>query len=81
MGAICGTYEGVIERFGPFGVLPECRGTGLGKLLLHLTLDPCPRHGAHSAVVPDGRQAVGGRHVSIWVAGFSITRTFHHPLA
>lgn len=44
-----GTYEAVIERFGPFGVLPESRGTGLGKALLHLTLERMTALGAHSA--------------------------------
>ena len=34
-----GTYEQVIERFGPFGVLPSSRGTGLGKVILHLTME------------------------------------------
>ena len=47
--AMHGTYEGVIERFGPFGVLPESRGTGLGKALLHLTLERMTALGAHSA--------------------------------
>lgn len=47
--AMHGTYESVIERFGPFGVLPESRGTGLGKVLLHLTLERMTALGAHSA--------------------------------
>ncbi|WP_221934929.1 GNAT family N-acetyltransferase [Georgenia yuyongxinii] len=47
--AMHGTYEAVIERFGPFGVLPESRGTGLGKVLLHLTLERMTALGAHSA--------------------------------
>jgi GNAT superfamily N-acetyltransferase len=47
--AMHGTYESVIERFGPFGVLPESRGTGLGKVLLHLTLERMCALGAHSA--------------------------------
>jgi GNAT superfamily N-acetyltransferase len=47
--AMHGTYESVIERFGPFGVLPASRGTGLGKVLLHLTLERMTALGAHSA--------------------------------
>lgn len=47
--AMHGTYEAVVERFGPFGVLPESRGTGLGKVLLHLTLERMVAVGAHSA--------------------------------
>ncbi|WP_344154913.1 GNAT family N-acetyltransferase [Kribbella yunnanensis] len=69
------TYEGVIERFGPFGVLPECRGTGLGKLLLHLTLTQMAATGAHSAwFLWTGEQSAAGR---LYLgAGFTITRTF-----
>ncbi|MFF1822655.1 GNAT family N-acetyltransferase [Kribbella sp. NPDC058245] len=69
------TYEGVIERFGPFGVLPECRGTGLGKLLLHLTLTRMAALGAHSAwFLWAGEQSAAGRlYLS---TGFTITRTF-----
>lgn len=44
-----GTYEQVIERFGPFGVLPSSRGTGLGKAILHLTLQNMVALGAQSA--------------------------------
>ncbi|HEY0119573.1 MAG TPA: GNAT family N-acetyltransferase [Cellulomonas sp.] len=47
--AMHGTYEAVIERFGPFGVLPAHRGTGVGKVLLHLTLERMTSLGAHSA--------------------------------
>lgn len=69
------TYEGVIERFGPFGVLPECRGTGLGKLLLHLTLTQMSAAGAHSAwFLWTGEQSAAGR---LYLgAGFTVTRTF-----
>ncbi|WP_405060712.1 GNAT family N-acetyltransferase [Kribbella sp. NBC_01505] len=69
------TYEGVIERFGPFGVLPECRGTGLGKLLLHLVLTRMAGLGAHTAwfLWADAQSAAGRLYLS---AGFTITRTF-----
>jgi|SRR5580765_3492527 len=46
---MCGTYEGVIDRFGPFGVVPSSRGTGLGELLLHLTMRRMVALGAHTA--------------------------------
>lgn len=70
-----GTYEGVIERFGPFGVLPESRGTGLGKAILHLTLERMTALGAHSAWflwADEGTpaSALYGK------TGFAITRTF-----
>ncbi|TDD61414.1 N-acetyltransferase [Kribbella antibiotica] len=69
------TYEGVIERFGPFGVLPECRGTGLGKLLLHLTLTRMAAAGAHGAwfLWADAESAAGRLYLG---TGFTITRTF-----
>jgi len=69
------TYEGVLERFGPFGVLPECRGTGLGKLLLHMTLTRMVAAGAHSAwFLWTGEKSAAGR---LYLgAGFTVTRTF-----
>ena len=47
--AMCGTYDGVIERFGPFGVRTDLRGLGLGAILLHLALHRMVALGAHSA--------------------------------
>lgn len=70
-----GTYEAVIERFGPFGVLPESRGTGLGKLLLHLTLERMVSLGAHSAwfLWADEGSTASGLYAN---TGFIPTRTF-----
>ncbi len=44
-----GGYEGIPERFGPFGVDPEQQGKGLGKLLLHLCLENMRAEGLHGA--------------------------------
>ncbi|GAA0979909.1 hypothetical protein GCM10009555_045540 [Acrocarpospora macrocephala] len=81
--AMHGTYENVVERFGPFGVLPESRGTGLGEILLHLTLERMRASGAHSAwFLWTGETSPAGRLYA--KTGFTITRTFavlHAPLA
>ncbi|WP_329001725.1 GNAT family N-acetyltransferase [Kribbella sp. NBC_00709] len=73
--AMHGTYEGVIDRFGPFGVLPSSRGTGLGKVLLHLTLERMVAAGAHSAwfLWTGEKSAAGQLYLK---TGFDITRTF-----
>jgi GNAT superfamily N-acetyltransferase len=73
--AMHGTYEGVIDRFGPFGVLPTSRGTGLGKVLLHLTLERMVGLGAHSAwFLWTGEQSAAGQ--LYLKTGFTITRKF-----
>lgn len=73
--AMHGTYEGVIDRFGPFGVLPASRGTGLGKVLLHLTLERMAGLGAHSAwFLWTGEQSPAGQ--LYLKTGFTITRKF-----
>lgn len=73
--AMHGTYEAVIERFGPFGVLPESRGTGLGKALLHLTLERMTALGAHSAwfLWADEGSTASALYAK---TGFVATRTF-----
>lgn len=81
--AMHGTYENVLERFGPFGVLPESRGTGLGEILLHLTLERMRALGAHSAwfLWTEETSAAGYLYAK---TGFTVTRTFailHAPLA
>jgi GNAT superfamily N-acetyltransferase len=73
--AMCGAYEDVLERFGPFGVVPESRGTGLGKILLHLTLQRMRALGAHSAwFLWTGRETPAGYLYR--GADFTVTRTF-----
>lgn len=73
--AMFGTYEGVIDRFGPFGVLPTQRGLGLGEALLHLTLERMRACEAHSAwfLWTDEESPAGRLYAK---AGFSVTRTF-----
>lgn len=73
--AMHGTYESVIERFGPFGVLPESRGTGLGKALLHLTLERMTALGAHSAwfLWADEGSTASALYAK---TGFTTSRTF-----
>ncbi|GIH20045.1 GNAT family N-acetyltransferase [Rugosimonospora africana] len=80
--AMHGTYENVLERFGPFGVLPESRGTGLGEILLHLTLERMRALGAHSAWFLWTEKSSPAGHLYA-KTGFAITRTFavlHAPL-
>ncbi|HLT59795.1 MAG TPA: GNAT family N-acetyltransferase, partial [Microlunatus sp.] len=73
--AMHGTYEQVPERFGPFGVLPTQRGLGLGKMLLHLTLERMRAAGCHSAwfLWTDTESAAGRLYLK---TGFTVTRTF-----
>lgn len=73
--AMHGTYESAIERFGPFGVLPQSRGTGLGKILLHLTLEQMVSLGAHNAwfLWADEGTAASALYLK---TGFAVTRTF-----
>jgi GNAT superfamily N-acetyltransferase len=73
--AMHGTYENVLERFGPFGVVPDRRGTGLGKLLLHLTLERMRALGAHSAwfLWTEETSPAGILYAK---TGFTVTRRF-----
>ncbi|MFH8338086.1 GNAT family N-acetyltransferase [Streptomyces sp. AM6-12] len=73
--AMHGAYESALERFGPFGVLAEMRGTGLGKVLLHLVLARMRAHGAHGAwFLWTGERSPAGHLYRD--AGFSTTRRF-----
>lgn len=73
--AMHGAYESVDERFGPFGVLDEMRGTGLGKVLLHLVLERMRAHGAHCAwFLWTGERSPAGHLYR--KAGFTTTRVF-----
>ncbi len=73
--AMHGAYESVLERFGPFGVLTQRRGTGLGEALLHLTLERMRALGGHSAwfLWTDEQSPAGHLYTK---TGFSVTRTF-----
>ncbi|MFH9399216.1 GNAT family N-acetyltransferase [Streptomyces sp. NPDC017638] len=73
--AMHGTYEAALERFGPFGVREELRGTGLGKVLLHLVLERMRARGAHGAwFLWTGEDSPAGHLYR--QAGFTTTRVF-----
>ncbi|WP_052845236.1 N-acetyltransferase [Streptomyces sp. NRRL S-31] len=73
--AMHGAYEAAVERFGPFGVLEEARGTGLGKVLLHLVLERMRARGAHCAwFLWTGERSPAGHLYR--AAGFRTTRVF-----
>lgn len=70
-----GGYEGIRERFGPFGVHPDQRGRGIGKILLHHCLHTMRAHGLHGAwFLWTGEQSPAGHLYK--QTGFSVTRTF-----
>ncbi|MGG6314354.1 GNAT family N-acetyltransferase [Paenibacillus macerans] len=70
-----GGYEGVRERFGPFGVHPDQRGQGIGKILLHDCLRSMRAQALHGAwFLWTGEQSPAGYLYK--QAGFSITRSF-----
>ncbi|MEU3525930.1 GNAT family N-acetyltransferase [Streptomyces sp. NPDC038707] len=73
--AMHGAYEAALERFGPFGVRTELRGTGLGKVLLHLVLERMRARGAHGAwFLWTGENSPAGHLYR--AAGFTTTRVF-----
>ncbi len=73
--AMHAAYENVLERFGPFGVRPDRRGTGLGRVLLHLTLERMRAQGAHSAwFLWTGERSPAGQLYRS--TGFTVTRRF-----
>ncbi|MFI9249969.1 GNAT family N-acetyltransferase [Streptomyces sp. NPDC053069] len=73
--AMHGAYASADERFGPFGVLEEMRGTGLGKVLLHLVLERMRARGAHGAwFLWTGERSPAGHLYR--AAGFTTTRVF-----
>jgi len=71
-----GGYEGVRERFGPFGVDPSQQGKGLGKILLHDCLANMRGQGLHGAwfLWTGEATAAGQLYMKL---GFEITRRFH----
>ncbi|MBO1005895.1 GNAT family N-acetyltransferase [Pseudogracilibacillus auburnensis] len=71
-----GGYEGVPDRFGPFGVDPEQQGKGLGKILLHEALQSMRAEGLHGAwFLWTGEKTSAGYLYK--KTGFVITRQFH----
>lgn len=71
-----GAYEGIPERFGPFGVDPDQRGKGLGKILLNLCLEAMRAEGLHGAwFLWTGETSPAG-HLYL-KTGFKITRSFN----
>ncbi|GGD72166.1 GNAT family N-acetyltransferase [Paenibacillus nasutitermitis] len=70
-----GGYEGVRERFGPFGVDPGQRGRGIGKILLFDCLQLMRSHGMHGAwFLWTGEQSPAGQLYK--KTGFEVTRSF-----
>lgn len=73
---IFGGYEGVPDRFGPFGVDPDEQGKGLGKILLNLCLKQMKAQSLHGAwFLWTGEKSAAGYLYR--KTGFEITRTFH----
>lgn len=79
-GAIVGfatyaAYSGIVDRFGPFGVLGDQRGTGLGRILLHQTMTKMRAEGCHTAwFLWTGENSPAGHLYRS--AGFVTTRRF-----
>jgi GNAT superfamily N-acetyltransferase len=74
--ALYGAYRGILERFGPFGVDARERGTGLGKILMHLTMTRMRAEGLHTSwFLWTGEASAAGRLYT--GAGYEITRRFH----
>lgn len=73
--ALFGGYDGILERFGPFGVDPSQRGKGLGKILLYRTLEAMRARGAHGAWFLWTGEATAAGQLYL-KAGFEITRSF-----
>jgi mycothiol synthase len=71
-----GGYEGIRERFGPFGVDPSQQGTGLGKILLYDCLEAMRAVGLHGAwfLWTSTTSSAGQLYKRV---GFEVTRQFH----
>lgn len=73
---IYGGYEGIPDRFGPFGVDENQQGKGLGKIILHLCLQAMKGEGLHGAwFLWTGEKSSAGYLYK--KTGFEITRRFH----
>jgi mycothiol synthase len=73
---IYGGYEGVPDRFGPFGVDESMRGTGLGKILLYDCLKAMRSESLHGAWFMWTGETSPAGHLYKRV-GFHVTREFH----
>ncbi|MDZ5473709.1 GNAT family N-acetyltransferase [Bacillus sp. 31A1R] len=71
-----GGYEGIAERFGPFGVDPDQQGKGIGKIMLHECLRSMRSEGLHGAwfLWTSEKSPAGMLYKK---TGFQVTRTFH----
>jgi GNAT superfamily N-acetyltransferase len=79
-GSICGfagfeLFPGCPGRFGPMGVLPAARGSGVGGRLLRLSLSSMAQRGRRSAWFLWGPESDSGRRMYA-SAGFSVNRRF-----
>jgi GNAT superfamily N-acetyltransferase len=79
-GSICGfagfeLFPGCPGRFGPMGVLPAARGSGVGGQLLRLSLSSMAQRGRQSAWFLWGPEGESGRRMYT-SAGFSVNRRF-----
>lgn len=73
---IYGGYEGIPDRFGPFGVDESQQGKGLGKILLHQCLQSMKAEGLHGAwFLWTGEKSSAGYLYK--KAGFEVSRRFH----
>ncbi|MEV0201993.1 GNAT family N-acetyltransferase [Nonomuraea sp. NPDC050691] len=74
--AAYGAYRGIAERFGPFGVDPAERGTGIGAILLHGAMTMMRAEGLHSSwFLWTGETGPAARLYA--KAGYEVTRRFH----
>lgn len=70
-----GGYDRVAERFGPFGVHPDLRRVGLGRILLYLCLDRMHANGLQNAwFLWTGLDDPAGHLYTS--AGFHVARSF-----
>jgi mycothiol synthase len=71
-----GGYDGLSDRFGPFGVDESQRGKGLGKVLLHRCMHAMRQEGIHNLwFLWTGETSPAGQ--LYLKAGFTVTRKFH----
>lgn len=74
--ALYGGYEGIRERFGPFGVDGSEQGKGLGKILLHDTLFSMRARTLHGAWFLWTSETSSAGHLYL-KNGFKTFRKFH----